>query len=118
MLDGIEHQLLGKLLHATALRQKVIAQNVANQNTPGYRRQVVEFEDLLARALERTPEKALDLEPVISTDELTPGKPDGNNVTLELEMNGMQQNRLLYEAYMNIGAMRMELIRAAIQDDR
>ena len=118
MLDGLEHQLLGKLLQATTLRQKVIAQNVANQNTPGYRRQVVEFEDLLARALERNPEKAAELEPVIATDELTPGAPDGNNVTLELEMNRMQQNRLLYEAYMNIGAMRMELIRAAIQDDR
>jgi len=99
------------------MRQKVIAQNVANQNTPGYRRQVVEFEDLLARALEKRPQDALELEPVVTTDELTPGRPDGNNVTLELEMTRMKQNRLLYEAYMNIGAMRMELIRAAIQEN-
>ena len=103
MIDGLEHRLLGKLLEATTLRQKVIAQNVANQNTPGYRRQVVEFEDLLAQVLERQPDRAMELEPVIRTDEVTPGKPDGNNVTLELEMNKMQQNRLLYEAYMKTG---------------
>src|SRR4029079_13125873 len=43
--------LLSQTLDAAALRHRVIAQNVANVNTPGYRRLEVSFEADLARAL-------------------------------------------------------------------
>ena len=52
-LRGLNHDLLGRLLSASTLRQRVIADNVANQNTPGYRRQEVAFEELLREAFER-----------------------------------------------------------------
>jgi flagellar basal-body rod protein FlgB len=45
---------LGKALDAYALRQKVIASNVANISTPGYRSQTVSFEEELADALQDT----------------------------------------------------------------
>jgi flagellar basal-body rod protein FlgB len=44
--------LLGKALDAYALRQKVIASNIANISTIGYRSQTVTFEDELAGALQ------------------------------------------------------------------
>ena len=44
--------LLGKALDAYALRQRVIASNVANIGTPGYRAQMVAFEDELAGAIQ------------------------------------------------------------------
>ena len=44
--------LLGKALDAYALRQKVIASNIANISTVGYRSQTVQFEDELAGALQ------------------------------------------------------------------
>ena len=37
--------ILSKLLDATELRQRVISQNTANVNTPGYLRRDVAFED-------------------------------------------------------------------------
>jgi flagellar basal-body rod protein FlgB len=46
--------LLGKALDAYALRQKVIASNIANIATPGYRSQTVTFEDELRGALDGT----------------------------------------------------------------
>jgi len=46
--------LLGKALDAYALRQKVIASNIANIATVGYRSQSVSFEDQLTGALEGT----------------------------------------------------------------
>ena len=45
--------LLLRLLSATELRARVISANIANQNTPGYTRQEVRFEEQLKRVLER-----------------------------------------------------------------
>ena len=119
-MEGINSpnaKLLESLLDASALRARVIAGNVANQNTPGYRRQVVQFEDLLrdAVARERSPSELSGIAPRVSDDVLTPARADGNNVNLELEMSAMRQNRLLYEMYSTIHASRTNLIQAAIE---
>ncbi len=111
-------QLLVNLMSASSLRYKVLTGNLTNQNTPGYLRQTVAFEDLLARELGDTRPDLLSVEPEIITDELTPGSPDGNNVNPELELNGLTQNRLQYEVYSTILAGRLELLRAAIQEGR
>ena len=117
-VSGLDHELLGRLLSSAVLRQKVIADNVANQNTPGYRRRYVEFESLLRETLAEGRGRAPGLAPRVLEDLASPARADGNNVSLELEISQSQQNRLLYEAYMNIGALRMELIRAAIEEGR
>ena len=41
---------LSRALSASSLRQKVIAHNLANLNTPGYKRYCVDFEKQLSRA--------------------------------------------------------------------
>lgn len=116
-LETTNSRLLRSLLDATAQRARVIAGNVANQNTPGYRRQVLHFEDQLRAALDRgKPASALtSLAPTVGEDTLTPARADGNNVNLELEMSAMRQNRLLYEMYSTLHASRMNLIAAAIE---
>jgi len=43
--------LLAKSLEGLSLRQQAVAQNLANVNTPGYRRKDVLFEDVLQAAL-------------------------------------------------------------------
>jgi flagellar basal-body rod protein FlgB len=111
-------QLLVNLMSASSLRYKVLTGNLTNQNTPGYVRQTVAFEDLLARELGDSRPDLLAVEPQVVTDELTPGSPDGNNVNAELEINGLLQNRLQYETYSTLLAARMELVRAAIQEGR
>ncbi len=45
--------LLSKSMDAYALRQKAIANNVANAETPGYRRLEVEFEEQLQEVMRR-----------------------------------------------------------------
>ncbi len=117
-VNGLDNPLLGRLLHAATRRHQVIASNISNQNVPGYRRKTLEFESLLQDALTRRSSSLEGIEPRVVTDTLTPPRADGNNVTLELEMNLLRQNQLLYETYMSIGAARVEMIRASIQDDR
>jgi len=111
---GPETALLTRLMAATSLRQKVLAGNVANQNTPGYRRQVVRFESLLRDAIEGGGDVSR-VQPEIAVDDLTPGRPDGNNVNLELEESAQDENLLLFEAYAAIMRNRFELLRVSIQ---
>ncbi len=112
--------LLGALMDAAALRARVIAANIANQNTPGYRRQVVRFEEQLRAALAsgRRPSELERLAPTIEPDTSTPTRADGNNVSLELETSAMRQNQLLYETYAAIQSSRTELLRSAIESGR
>lgn len=116
-LESPNSRLLLTLLDATAQRARVIAGNVANQNTPGYRRQVLAFEDRLREALERgrPTEELARLAPTVEEDLLTPARADGNNVNLELEMSAMRQNRLLYEMYSTLHSSRAQLIAAALE---
>lgn len=117
-VGGNADWLLLKLLSAATLRARVIANNISNQNVPGFKRQVVRFEELLsARARDMSADLA-SVEPSVETDRLTPASPDGNNVNMEVESNAMRENRLLYELYASILQSRSEMVRASITEGR
>ena len=98
------------------MRQEVIANNIANVNTPNYRKSVVEFEDLLAREIYgeepdgklkmvRTHDKHLPpkplkyhAEPSIYQDNTTIMRVDDNNVDIDIEMANLSKNQLYYNA--------------------
>jgi len=109
--------LLLRLLRASSLRQRVIASNIANLNTPGYTRQVVRFEELLSDAGGR-PDALARIEPRIEDDLLTPPRADGNNVNLELETAASRQNSILSELYTTLIQTRLGMIRASIDGGR
>ncbi len=109
--------LLMRLMSASTQRARVIASNVANENTPGYRRQVLRFEDLLREELASGGDVAR-IEPALVEDSVTPGRPDGNNVNLELELGADRQNRLLYESYAAILQGHFDLLRTSIESGR
>lgn len=106
-----------RLLGACELRARVVSANIANSNTPGYVRHVVRFEELLGKEL-RTGGDVGDVRPELLADLDTPSRPDGNNVSLELELNAMRENRLLYEAYSSILRSHFALLESAISEGR
>ena len=90
-------------IRAESLRQKAIANNIANLETPGYRRIDVKFEELLARALNSSGSVELsELEPQIYQPQQTPVKSNGNDVNLESEVGQMVKNSLRYKAYIRL----------------
>jgi flagellar basal-body rod protein FlgB len=101
---------------ASPLRARDVADNIANQNTPGFKRQVVRFEDELASALARG--ELSKAAPRVEVDALSPASPDGNNVNLESELESLRENRIAYELYATLLAARGELLRASIQEGR
>jgi flagellar basal-body rod protein FlgB len=106
--------VLAQVLNAAALRHRVLAQNVANVNTPGYTRREVSFEADLAKALAAPDATASAVKPTVSTDEASPARADGNNVDIDKEMGAISKNALLYHAAAQIVASRVASLRAAI----
>ena len=96
-------ELIEAGLRAEGTRQKAIANNVANLETPGYRRLDVKFEELLSKALNSSGEIDLDdIEPLIHQPQKTPVKSNGNDVNLESEIGRLVQNSLRYKAYIRL----------------
>jgi flagellar basal-body rod protein FlgB len=106
--------LLSRLLDACALRQRVIAQNVANVNTPGYQRLVVRFEEELAKQLRSGATPRVAVQPSIVTDTSNPPRADGTTVDIAQEMGLLTKNSLLYQTYLHILAVRLGEMRSAI----
>lgn len=115
---GDSSEMLLRLMSASTLRARVLSENIANQNVPGYKRQVVRFEELLAERLKAGARSLDAVEPLIQTDTATPSSPDGNNVSLELESNSMRENSLLYQTYAAILQTKNEMLRASISEGR
>lgn len=109
--------LLLRLMSAASMRGEVLANNLANQSTPGFVRKTVEFEELVRNALERGDGPGGIL-PTVQEDTLTPARSDGNNVNPELERNALRKNQLLYDTYALILSSRFELVRASIENGR
>ena len=85
-----------KSLDAIALRQEAIANNIANLETPGYRR--LDLAPAFQTELERAcaagnPQQISALKPRLAPDpNAVPGSRDGNTVHLENELMQLNQN--------------------------
>ena len=102
-------------IKAESLRQKTIANNVANLQTPGYRRIDVKFEQLLAKALDSNGAADLDdVMPEIYQPKQTPVKSNGNDVSLEAEVGEMVKNTLRHKAYISLLKKKYQQMEAAI----
>ncbi len=92
---------LAKALNASWLRGEVISNNIANVDTPGYKRREVAFEGYLAEALKnpnsKRSNKMRELVPKVYTDNAHLSyRLDGNNVDIDTEMAYMAQNQIKY----------------------
>ena len=109
--------LLMRLLDAASQRRDVLISNLANTETPGFQRKTVHFEDLLQNALRRGQDGA-DITPVVEVDAQALPRDDGNTVNLEQELNGLRENRLLYDSYNAMLGAHFEMLRSAIESGR
>lgn len=113
--SGSVTDLLQVGIRAEGLRQQAIASNIANIETPGYRRTDVKFEDLLAKALRSPGEVDLhEIEPETFQPGNTPVKSNGNDVDLDTEIGELVKNSLRHTAYVRLLRRRFTQIEEAI----
>ena len=100
--------VLDKALDASWLRNEAISNNLANADTPGYKRQDVNFETQLAKALRSSRYKTMDakvadvkmnrLNPIAYTDYAGFSyRIDGNNVDPDTEGVYLAKNQVVYQ---------------------
>jgi flagellar basal-body rod protein FlgB len=106
--------LLSQLLDATEMRHRVISQNIANVNTPGYQARVVEFEAALSQRLTGGGETE-SVKPQIEFETGLVARSDGNNVDIDRESGRLHQNALLYQTYSQMLASYFDSMRRAIE---
>ena len=110
-------ELLEAGLRAEALRQRAVANNVANLQTPGYRRLDVRFEQMLAKAMESGDDFDLEeLEPELYQPKNTAVKGNGNDVNLEVEVGELVKNSLRQKAFVRLLNKKFSQIDQAINN--
>lgn len=117
LVNSTNFDYLSRGMAAASLRQEVISHNIANVNTPNYRKTVVEFEDLLAKEIYGDEPEEGKLQMVRTQDKHLPHKPsayhaepnmvedlttimrvDDNNVDIDIEMATLAKNHLYFNA--------------------
>ena len=113
------YALARKLLDLSALRQEAIASNIANAETPGYRRIDVspDFASQLKSQISAgAPVAALDsLHPSLAEDgQARTVRPDGNSVDIEHELLAMNKNSVEYGFLTEVVSTNIKQLKMAI----
>jgi flagellar basal-body rod protein FlgB len=92
-----------------AMRQSAIANNVANMNTPGYRRVDIKFNEVLAQKIAAGEAlKADEAEPELFEPRKTALSPDGSDVTLDTEVGELVKNSIHHKMYTRLLAKKYQ----------
>jgi flagellar basal-body rod protein FlgB len=92
-------------------RQKLVASNIANADTPGYQTQDIDFRAEFSRQMD-------DTAPHILEPDGLPVKPDGNNVSLDRESRLLAENAMRFSVASNLVRSKFNAVRAAIEDGK
>jgi flagellar basal-body rod protein FlgB len=113
-LFDITHVALERALSGASLRQRTLAENLANANVPGYQRRDVDFHGQLQRAMG---EGTAGVERATFAAQATGEgavRPDGGTVDVDRESALLAQNGLDYEALATVAKARSAILRTAI----
>lgn len=127
--------ILQKSLDSLSVQHQVISNNLANIDTPNFKRSVVSFQDKLRLALDQNQSSPLwrthpmhfpmtqsgslkDFQPDVKNISDTIGRNDGNNVDLEMESGLLAENNLLYNSLTDVTGRYISNLRHAISEGR
>ncbi|MGO4258760.1 flagellar basal body rod protein FlgB [Marmoricola sp. RAF53] len=116
MSDSVS-QVLATALDGVSARQRVVADNIANVDTPGFRATSVDFETQLKAAIADGSFAAADGAPVATTITTTPTDTpvgaNGNNVDLRKETMAAVQSQFQYQVLTRAVADKFNLVKTA-----
>ena len=130
LFGNTSNVLLARMMDKAAVSQRVIASNIANAGTPGYRRLGVSFDDIMRRAvaadrtIRRTDSRHLpdpNWQETI-TPEVALVEDDHwngiNNIDVDREMTDLAKNQLDFAIATRLTSMRYTQLRTAIRGGR
>lgn len=127
-LDSKLFNQLESALDATSLRNKTLANNIANIDTPNFKRSDINFQAILAESMKKGQGLALrgtshkhlagnqfSGAPLVQ-DNSTSFRNDGNNVDIDLEMTRLAENTLQYNALARIYSSQLNLLKQVVRE--
>lgn len=142
LLNSATLKALAAGLDTAAARHAVIANNIANQNTPGYKAEDIDFSETMRQVLRESNAPALQARSTrlghmqfagaspmpasaAADDAGTAGegatrtmRTDGNSVDVDLEMAKMAENSLLYDAMAQLAQSNFSILKHVISEGR
>lgn len=113
---------LERYLDLTAFRQRLVANNLANIDTPGFAAQDIDFEREMLRAIERENLPGLVLgsetQPVVHDASGLAARPDGNNVSVDRESALLAETQIRFQLGTQLLRRQFQAVRSAIQEGR
>jgi flagellar basal-body rod protein FlgB len=103
---------LQSMLRGLSARQRVISDNLANLETPGFTAHKVQFEGALSAALEAGESPDVNPTIVASGD---PYLPNGNNVSVDQEIINLQDTGLAYDLAVEAINAKFTLLRTSMK---
>lgn len=110
MLDRLAGSI-ERYMDLLSARQRVVASNIANADTPGYRTLEVEFQTEMSGQLDRAASGIREATGLAV-------KSDGNNVSLDREARLLAENAIRFNLASNLMRAQLRVVRSAIQEGR
>ncbi|MEG1151621.1 MAG: flagellar basal body rod protein FlgB [Oscillospiraceae bacterium] len=126
-MDSPQMNIMNKSLDALWLKQRVISDNIANKDTPGYKAKYVQFAEILEEEKCKSPLHRYnhnDLEPTekilaqVKVSDETSMRADGNNVNTDKELLEMDRTSMQYEYLTRKLTNEFSTLRVAIKGGR
>jgi len=100
-----------------SVRQKLVASNIANADTPGYKTQDIDFRAEFAQQMQA---QECGGPQTTGPQTIEPGglavKADGNNVSLDRESHMLAENAMRFQVASSLAQAELHAIRSAIQE--
>lgn len=115
-MSGLNSQLylIGNALMGAAQNHQVISQNIANVNTPGYQTRQLDFDKLIDAAGNGDADQGYIQNLPVELAQGLEERIDGNNVNLDQQISELNKNALMYQAFTELLASKMSVMRKAI----
>jgi flagellar basal-body rod protein FlgB len=109
-----QYYLIGNAMRHAEQTHRVVSQNIANVNTPGYHTRELAFDDYIKRVRSgETNQGFMDDMPVRFVEGLNE-RVDGNNVDIDQQVGDLKKNALMFQSYSQLLAAKMATMRKAI----
>jgi flagellar basal-body rod protein FlgB len=110
MLDRVTDSL-ERYMDLLSARQKIVASNIANADTPGFKTKDLNFQSEFASALWGSQPQSAEVTGL-------PVKNDGNNVSLDREARLLAENALRFNLATSLIKGQIRMVKEAIQEGK
>jgi flagellar basal-body rod protein FlgB len=100
-----------RYMNLLSTRQKLVASNIANADTPGYKTKDIDFESELQSQIQNQ-------SPTVTEVSGLKTKNDGNNVDMDREARLLSENALRFAIATNLARSELQTLKSAIEEGK